>query len=169
MTGQDVVTMLEDLVETADRAALARLRHAADPDHPDYGAVLRWLGPYARAPWDERHARITAELFALWHRGNDPTTASGSFAVSLRRLATESGSDAVERRFVRILRSHEEDLPTHLRSLVGQLRSHGIGVDWRRLHRDLSQWGHPDRYVQLRWARDFYGHDETTNDEEVPA
>ncbi|HHC08395.1 MAG TPA: type I-E CRISPR-associated protein Cse2/CasB [Actinobacteria bacterium] len=169
MTDPNVVDLLDELIRSGDRAALSHLRHAADPDHPDYPVALRWLAPYAKTQWQEHHARVTAELFALWHRGNDPTTTSGSFAVSLRRLAAVTGSDAVERRFVRILRSHEEDLPTHLRSLVGQLRSHGIGIDWRRLHRDLSQWGRPGRHVQLSWARDFYTRDETTDNEEVPA
>jgi CRISPR system Cascade subunit CasB len=40
---------------------------------------------------------------------------------------------------------------------VGLLRQHDVPVNWLQLLRDLGDWEHPDREVQRRWARSFWG------------
>ena len=74
----------------------------------------------------------------------------------MRRLKDQSAGDGVERRFVALLNSDEEDLPGRLRHAVGLLKSKDIPVDWRQLLSDLLRWEYADRQVHRRWSRDFW-------------
>jgi CRISPR system Cascade subunit CasB len=54
----------------------------------------------------------------------------------------------------------------YVRQIVALLKSHDIPVNWNRLFEDISFWEHPERRVQKRWARSFWGSAETNKNQE---
>ncbi len=62
----------------------------------------------------------------------------------------------MEARFVALLNAHSDDVDDYLRYTVSLLKANEQPLDWFQLFKDLLQWNHPDRFVQLQWARDFY-------------
>jgi CRISPR system Cascade subunit CasB len=56
-----------------------------------------------------------------------------------------------------LLDADEDELPWRLRQIVSLTTASGIALDWPQLLKDLLGWDHPDRYVQRRWAREYWG------------
>ena len=85
----------------------------------------------------------------------------------MRRVRASADTDSIDRRFRALLGCHEDDLPNHLRHAVSLAASKGAAVNWAQLLRDLLQpWNHPTRYVQRRWAEQYWapGADEQAPD-----
>jgi len=95
------------------------------------------------------------------------STESGNMGDHMRRASGSDLSPAVERRFVRLLAAHWEDLPDELRQAVSFLKSKEIGVNWHQLINDLNYWTHPERLVQRRWANAFWGFEPKENEKDV--
>jgi CRISPR system Cascade subunit CasB len=160
---QAFVAALVGYAEREDRAALAALRKSLiDPSGMSAAAcpyVVPFLGKESHLERDQSFFLIGA-LFAL-----HPEYSEGvSLGTAFRRLAKASGSDdtespSVRARFVALLDSHPDDLGEQLRTGVSLLRSHGIGLDWADLLRDLLRFHQGERTVQRRWARHFWGDD----------
>lgn len=151
------IDYLEDLARQEDSGALAALRrglgHKPGTAAGMYPFVVPRL-PSELEPWQEDVYYTIAALFA-WHPSSAPT---GNLGEHLRQLAeAKGGGEAVAHRFVSLLSSHPEDISSHLRQVIGLLRSAEIKVNWRELLRDLRGWGHRNRYVQRKWARGFWG------------
>lgn len=153
------VDYLEKLEARGDRAAIASLRRSLGQPPGLAGEAHRhvlWINP---AEWEEPSYYLIAGLFALhpshWRReeGEKRTT---NFGASFAILQAKVDSASIERRFVAILDSHEEDLAEHLRQAVSLLKSHEVPVDWTQLLRDIRGWRHESRYVQRQWARAFW-------------
>ena len=158
----EFVTGLEKL--TSDRAALARLKRCSGrslAECPDvYPIFYRLLPGRARGRSRlEDTFFLTATLFPLFpQKGQGDLGASlGKFVVRNPRFAA-----GVERRLGILLDSGPEDLPFRLRQVVVLLASHDIGTDWRQLTVDLLQWKRSSRTTHKRWARSFFGTDDTT-------
>ena len=141
-----------------DRAALAALRSGlrgemqnAAPLNPH---VVPFLEEQIRS--SDRWFYVVGALFA-WHPRATPKRSLGA---SFKELKGQDGaSQSVEARFAALLACDERDLHLHLRQAVGLLRAHYVAVDWRSLLRDLALyggWNHPERKVQMHWARDYY-------------
>lgn len=161
-------------------AALAKLRRAAaseigeDPAawqvaflgfaHPD--------GDWDTPTYDEQAVYLALTLYALHQQAkNESMHQDGpSLGTALRQLATIDGADnpseSVTRRFNALVTADTAlESRWHLRSLVGQLRAHGIRLDYGRLADDLAALagrqrrhessGAGRRRVQLTWSRDF--------------
>lgn len=84
-----------------------------------------------------------------------------SFARAVGKLAqTEQRSEqAVTRRFMAVATADSlQEMLTHIRGLVTQLRSAKIGFDYARLADDLLGLLNPQRSsrVRLAWGRDFF-------------
>ncbi|WP_347957278.1 type I-E CRISPR-associated protein Cse2/CasB [Gordonia aichiensis] len=159
--------------------ALAKLRRAAgsEPGTDPAAWQVAFLGyPAPDEDWpfptyDEQGIYLAMTLFALHQQSkNDPMHVDGpSLGTALNRLAHAGGdgpSESVIRRFNALVTADTgEETRWHLRSLVGQLRAHGIPLDYGLLAADLAalagrrRKGEPDgagrRRVQLRWSRDF--------------
>tara|TARA_R110002072_G_scaffold302354_1_gene484882 strand:- start:60937 stop:61518 length:582 start_codon:yes stop_codon:yes gene_type:complete len=129
--------------------------------------VLPWVSGFSNTR-DENPFYVVAALFAFWHQGKEGTyrEAPWNLGASLGRLRDDS--DSIEKRFVALLNSHEDDLPVRLRHAVGLLRSKtpAIPVNWLQLLSDLRGWGWESRSVQRNWARGFWKFDAVTEDEE---
>lgn len=140
-----------------DRAALAVLRRSLSGAPGSEFDVYRHLPFLASVPdRDERWYRLVAGLFALHQRQvqEGERSLGHAFRAAVR---SEDDREAVERRFVTLLKAHRDDLPTHLRSAVSFLKARDVAIDYVRLLRDLRVWETPDSWVQRRWARDFWG------------
>ena len=156
------VEYLETLVKRGDRGALAALRRGLGKLPGTAPEVFPYVVPWV--PGNASRSReasyyFVASLFALWHQGRaGPQTAGGNLGWSFARLASQAGAapQAVERRFVSLLRSRLEDLPEHLRHGVSLLRSHDVPVEWSQLLTDLWWWEDTEGGVQRRWAREFW-------------
>jgi len=123
-----------------------------------------WPGafPYVE-PWvskSGRWERAVTYLVAGLQAHSRAEQAKGNLGEAARRLsqATESGS--VEARFLALLDADVEQVPHRLRQMIALMSSHGIAPDWAALRRDLNRWSTPNRTVQQRWARSFYGPDD---------
>ena len=156
MRDQEFVGYLKGLADRDDRAALAILRRGASPSSKyriaTYRYVLHWVGS-DDTPWSEECLYLVAALFARYPEA-EPIPSNFGESVRLLRATTESGS--VERRFEALLASDTHAVPTHLRSMVGLLRANTIPINWLELLRDLQRWKHPSRFVERRWARQFW-------------
>lgn len=161
---QSFVDYLSNLKER-DRGALAHLRRSlafAPGAYPGaYPYVERFVGAekHARDPW-RLALYLTGGLFALHaeHRaGTSFAKALGELALARRR----QGSDGVEKRFIVVLGSEPESLPTMLRQACTLLSADGHAFDFVRLLDDLPgllgtfNVERRDR-VRQTWARDFY-------------
>ncbi len=148
-----------------NRAALAGLRSGLGKKPGEMARVHKHVAPYLPAEsYNDRWYYLVATLFGLHpkHRGpGESTTDSGGLkkAWTLGRAfkPLRDKSDSMEARFVALLNAHADDLDDHLRHAVSLLKANDLSLDWFRFLEDLLAWDHPEGYVQLRWARDFYG------------
>lgn len=146
---------LFDLADREDRGALAELRRSLVSDNDILAArhVLPWLGAEVSL-WRESVAFLVAGLFAM----HPERLTDRNFGHSMGRVwQAQDKRPSTEQRFVALLNAHPEDLPYALRQAVSLFRAHEVPVDWSQLYRDLCNWSHPDRFVQRKWARAFWG------------
>lgn len=148
--------------DSGARGALAALRRGLGK--PPGAAFEMWpqVEPYldvGSPHWEEEACYLVAALFAYWHQGRDrgPVQSPKNLGASMARLMTPDAAPSLEARFTALLKSHRDDLPTHLRQAVGLLKSKGVPVDWRNLWEHLLNWDHEDAWVQRSWARSFWG------------
>ena len=109
-------------------------------------------------PEDDRNHRYYFLVAALFALHPDGTLRPGeSMGHTFARIGELRGNmESVERRFVALLAAPAADVGEHLRHAVSLARSSGVGVDYTKLLSDLMRWSHPERRVQLQWARDFW-------------
>jgi CRISPR system Cascade subunit CasB len=155
----DFTTRLLELANPAhpDRATLAELRRCLRGDPARALIRVGWLFSRIKGQAAVDDAVVVAALFAL----NQGICEGVSLGDAFRRLRDATGSDSVEKRFTALLDSEREDLPARLRHAVSLLKAHEIGLDWRRLLTDLGAWDNDARWVQRRWARDFWAEQHT--------
>jgi len=156
-----LIDSLEKLVRDQDRGALAALRRGLGKSPGTAMEMHRYVVPSLPRgrPWDEESYYLVAALFAYWHQGETTVAAHppDNLGASLARLRIPDSGPSLELRFTALLKSHRDDLPTHLRQVVGLLKSKGVPVHWRNLFRDLRNWDHEDGWVQRSWAKSFWG------------
>jgi CRISPR system Cascade subunit CasB len=149
------VTYLEN--KRDDRAALAALRRGLGRPPgtvPDmYRYVVPWL-PDEAPPWREDAYYLIAALFAYHPKEGGRGNMGNHFA---RTRDPQGDNTAIERRFTTLLAAHPDDLDDYLRQAVSFLKSEEVPINWHQLLSDVMAWGHPERYVQQRWARGFWG------------
>lgn len=143
-----------------DLAALAALRRGlgrkpgeiAEP----YRIILTLPGAHP-APWQEDACFLVGGLFA-WHQRPWLGAADGptNLGASLHRHAASMPGNGAERRFVALLNADREDLPTHLRHIIGLLRASETPIDYAQLLRDILAWNAESRHVQRAWSRAFW-------------
>lgn len=167
------------------RADVARLRRALGK--PAGSVPEIWEYTVALVPaslqWDrdepsraEAAAHAALVLFALHQQSmsipaHRPAT---TFGAAVGQLAKREGrsEQAVTRRFMSVATAESvNEMLTHMRGLVTQLRGAEIGFDYARLADDLLALLDPARAqnVRLAWGRDFYRNTTPITDTEAPA
>ena len=118
-----------------------------------YGKVL----PLGVGEWAEKWYFLVATLYPL-EKGRERATGNlpGNLALSLRQVRTEKNGAGLDRRVERLLDADEQQLPFQLRQTIHFLTSNRGRVNWGQLLQDLLNWSHPDRFVQKKWARDYF-------------
>jgi len=145
---------LLSLVDQDDRGALARLRRGLGKtpgtDIGSFPDIIPYIPTREDGPAFSWPYFVVAALFATYpHQGKTDT----SIGAAMRQLKESPSRDG---RFRALLNAHHEDLPTHLRHVVSQLKAGSVMFDWGQVLNDLRGWTHEDQYIQRRWARDFY-------------
>ena len=146
---------LKGLEKRQDRAALAHLRRGLGKPPKTAMEMFPYLGRFLShdaKPNYENTVFIVAALFAYYP---DAKNTSGNLGASLREL--KENSDSIEKRFVALLNAEAEDLPYYLRQIIGLLKSNAVAVNWERLFKDVQNWNSDKRFVQQKWAEQFWG------------
>lgn len=110
----------------------------------------------------ELAAHTALTLYAVHQQSqNRPMHVAGrGLGGAVRALGQETrAEDAVRRRFEALgTAATFAELVHHARSLVRQLRSAGVPLDYARVAGDLLAWQDPARTgaVRLRWGRDYH-------------
>ncbi len=153
----DFVKYLVSLVEREDRGALAALRRGVGKPPGTTPDTFPIMVP--RTADMDRFAADTyflvGSLFAL-HPLNCKEGNMGTTFAAIRKPQAEEG-DSLEKRFVALLNADAEDLPNHLRHAVSLAASKDVAINWAQLIADLRHWNHLDRFIQRRWAEQFWG------------
>jgi len=111
-----------------------------------------------RKGWKREAHYLVAALYAL----KDGAHQEGrTLARALREKARES--DSVEKRFLALLDADRDQIAFRLRQAVALVEG---GLDFARLLDDLLGWFSPERRVQARWAREFYGTEASEEEKE---
>jgi CRISPR system Cascade subunit CasB len=149
-----LVTRLEKLRDAKDRAALAKLRHGIGK-RMGTPEMFPYVVPYLpKSQRGQEHCFLVASLFAM-----HPAESSRDVSLGKVFRLMSLNSESIEKRFTSLLSADPDDIGGHLRHAVSLARSHGIPIDYHRLIHDLRNWDHPDRFVQLSWAKDFWGYE----------
>jgi CRISPR system Cascade subunit CasB len=145
------ITHLEGFVRRDDRGALAKLRRGLGRPSGEAVEALPIVIPFL--PDDDRRADayfMVASLFGL----HSELGGRGNLGDVFRRVGQH---ESAQKRFVALLNCHQDQLGEHLRHAVTLARSQNVPIDFRQLLRDVCYWTHPDRFVQLDWAKAYWG------------
>ncbi len=151
------VKYLVSLAERESRGALAALRRGVGKPPgttPEtFPVMVPWTAEMNRTAADTYF--LVGSLFAL----NQSNCADGNMGTTFGQIRGTEGEagDSLEKRFVALLNAHSEDLSNHLRHAVTLAGSKEVSVNWAQLITDLRHWDHPDRFIQRRWADQFWG------------
>lgn len=88
----------------------------------------------------------------------EPPPPPPNFADVLGQVArsNEKSRDGLDRRFERLLDADSQQLPFYLRREIQFLTTAGRKIDWAQLLHDILHWQSPERYIQRRWAREYF-------------
>jgi CRISPR system Cascade subunit CasB len=156
---------LQSLAERGDRGALASLRRGLGQPPGTVADMYRYVEPFLsqeRSGLRESSFYLVAALFAFHPR----STNEGNMGTHMAKTRSESGEDALERRFTALLAAHPDDLPEYMRQAISFLKSKDEPINWGELLWDLRNWNREDRYVQRKWARAFWGGRQLTEQSE---
>ena len=141
-------------ISELDAAARATLRRSLAFTPGTWPAAFPFVEPWVigSGSWNRRVQYLCAALQSSSRAG----MGRGSLGEAARKLSQVTGSSSVEQRFITLLEADADELPYRLRQMITLLSSADIALDWGQLRHDLSRWLHRDKFVQQRWARDYY-------------
>lgn len=139
-------------LDAAGRARLKRNAGRALGEARDVQRVFFQALPFDVPERQHEDYFLVATLYPMANSRTD----GASFGTTMRQVHQIRDSASLDRRFQTLLDSDREQLPFRLRQAVRLAAATDQPVDWEKLLSDLLAWEHPDRYVQLRWARDYF-------------
>jgi len=148
--------------ETGDTGAMAALRRSLAFEPGTYAKSFPYVEPFVSGDgWSRKALYLAAGLFAE-HQKRQP---GRPFARVLAEVKQERGSESLEQRFLALLDADEDQIAYRLRQNVRLASEHPF--DWVQFTQDLLNWFHPDRFVQVNWARAYFGGLKEEGKEEV--
>lgn len=161
----DRIPAFVEWLKGLDRRAFAELRRSLAFEPGTYPPAYPFVERYIAYEHERWCFYLHAGLFALCAQGEGPVEVEDegssqrvpnlSSAVA-ELYARRDQSPSIEHRFIALLDADEEQLPHRLRQMVALLQGERIHIHWVQLLKDLLAWTHDRRYVQQRWAREFY-------------
>ena len=150
------IAFLEGLVRDNNRAALANLRRGLGKKAWTATEMFPYIAPFLRSsyPSEENAYFLVASLVGL---NPDAKKTDGNLGFSIFQAQAEDKSKGIEKRFVALLNSDEEDLPSHLRLIISLLKSKEKPINWLLLLKDIKNWNNEKTNVRRNWARSFWG------------
>ena len=145
------IARLEKL-DAGDRAKLKRNAGKTIAEAHEVMGFFYGLLPPGVSQYHEEVYFLLATLFPLAASGG-----KGDFGNHLRVAQNSQNSKGLDRRVEVLLDADLNQLHFRLRQAVHFLQSCRVHVNWVQLLEDLLQWSHPDRFVQQRWARSYFG------------
>jgi CRISPR system Cascade subunit CasB len=141
---------------------MAALRRSLAFEPGTYAKSFPYVEPYVSGSgWPRKALYLAAGLFAE-HQKHQP---GRPFARVLAEVKQERGSESLEQRFLALLDADEDQIAYRLRQNVRLASEHPF--DWVQFTKGLLNWFHPDRFVQVKWARDYFGGLKEEEKEEV--
>ena len=144
----------------------ARLKRAVGKTLPEASGAAQLLF-YSLLPegverYEEETYFLLATLYPLAEASNTPA----SLGAALRHLrpASDDAAKGFDRRVRRLLEADIARLPFLVRQTVRLLADRKQRIHWPILLKDLLHWDSEKRFVQMRWARDYWA---TTADKKV--
>lgn len=149
-------------LDAGGRARLKRNAGRSLAEARDVQRVFFQALPYEVHERQQEDYFLIATLFPLVPH----SSTAGSFATTLRTVHRQRSStsnndnrlSSLERRFQALLDSDREQLPFRLRQAVRMVAAprDAAHLNWEQLLLDVQNWEHPQRFVQQRWARDYF-------------
>jgi len=138
--------------ETGDTGAMAALRRSLAFEPGTYAKSFPYVEPFVvETGWRRKAFYLVAGLFAE-HKKHQP---GQNFPQVLAEIKRARGSESLEQRFLALLDADEDQITHRLRQNVRLASERPF--DWVQFTKDLLNWFHPDRLVQVNWARDYFG------------
>jgi CRISPR system Cascade subunit CasB len=155
---ENFIGQLEKLTREEDRKTLAELRRSLSYEPGQYVRAFPFVERFTSTleGWPRQAYFLVAGLYANHQESNFQKESLGR---TLKRLYFEQDENpSLERRFLTLLESDTDQLPTHLRHLVQLLKAKGFAPHWKSLLEDIQYWHSPDARdrTKRRWAKDFY-------------
>lgn len=145
------ITRLEKL-DAGDRARFRRnAGNTLAEAHNTLGLFYKVL-PQGVPAYQEETYFLVATIYPLAESGSQK-----DFGSSLFSAKTLKNSKGLDSRVENLLDADFTQLHFRLRQTVKFLRSSRVTINWQKLLDDLLSWEHPDRFVQQRWARSYFG------------
>ena len=160
-------------IRKSDRGRMSALKRNAGEMLP--GRETSWFySLLPKAPELRRHREVYY-LIATLFDFNRLEGRKGNFGQAMLQLCNNMKREPKDfRRFHILLDSefdhvHDPDeadspradgggeLAFRLRQMVKLMASKDVGIDWAELLVDLCWWSHPNRRIQKKWAKSFFG------------
>lgn len=152
-------TLIESLEERSKKESKVRaiLKRSLAFDPGTYPPAFPYV-EYRLSSDDYNWKRTVYYLISgVWalHWRERTEKSSLSFPEACRKLYFDKDeSTSIERRFITLLDSDEDQLAYRLRQMISLLKDYAI--DFNLLQNDLISWNHPEKFVQIKWAKVFY-------------
>lgn len=162
---ESFIGFLEGILKRDDRAVLAHLRKGLGKPPGSTIEMFPYVARFVQRNYrgDENAYFLVASLFALYPTYSWKAEDTGNRNVGRSLALMKEKSESIERRFVALLNSDEEDLPNHLRQIISLLKSEDKPINWLQLLKDIKSWSHETKYVQRNWAKGFWGYSPSEN------
>lgn len=141
-----------EALDAGDRARLKRNAGKTIAEAHEVLGLFYGLLPPGTPQYQEEVYFLLATLFPLASGGG-----KGDFGAHLAFAQNSKNSKGLDRRVEILLDADLNQLHFRLRQAVHFLQSCRVHVNWLQLLDDLLQWNHPDRFIQKRWARSYFG------------
>ncbi|MEF9996714.1 MAG: type I-E CRISPR-associated protein Cse2/CasB [Burkholderiaceae bacterium] len=156
MINADLVFETLQRCADSDSSVIAEFRRSLSFDPGTYAPVFPWLEPHVghAANRARERAYLVTGLWALASKrgSGDPC----SLPDAMRRVARSRESRSVEARFVALLDSEGDELIWRLRHVIDLIAAEKVTLNWPALLRDVLAWDADSRFIQQRWAREYW-------------
>jgi len=140
-----------------DKGETVRLKRAAGKTLAEASGLVQLLFFNLLREGVEREHEETYFLVATLYPLAEASSKLASLGTALQRYRRRlSDPETLDRRVRRLLEADKTRLPFLVRQTVRLLADKDQKIHWPTLLKDLLLWNSENRYVQMRWARDYW-------------